>query len=85
MLFNYLQYKQLLILQQLALFDELVSQLRELVGVIRPLSDAQIGAFGLDNLPFFMSPVNAGIIFGVSVEKNRCLHERPRFIHNGGV
>ena len=68
MLFNYLQSKQLLIRQHLALFDEFVSRLRELVGVIGPLSDARIGAFGIDKPPRFMIPVNAGIVFGVSVE-----------------
>ena len=36
--------------------------------VIGPLSDARIGAFGIENLPRFMIPVDAGIVFGVSVE-----------------
>ena len=36
--------------------------------VIGSLSDAHIGAFGLDKLPRFMIPVDAGILFGVYVE-----------------
>ena len=67
-LFNSLQSKQILIRQQLALFDDFISRLRELVGVIGPLLDTQIGAFGLNDRPRFMSLVNAGIVFGVSVD-----------------
>ena len=67
-LFKSLQAKQLLIRQQLALLDDFVSRLKELASVIGPLSDAQIGAFGTDNHPRFMSPVNAGSVFGLSVD-----------------
>ena len=69
MLFNSLQAKQLLIRQQIALFDDFVSRLRELVGVIGTLTDAQIRGFGINDLPRLMSLVDAGIFFGVSVEK----------------
>ena len=37
------------------------------MGVIGPLLDAQIGAFGIDDRPHFMNLFDAGIFFGVSV------------------
>ena len=67
-LFKSLQANQLLIRQQLALLDDFVSRLKELASVIGPLSDAQIGAFGPDDLPHFMSPVDVGSIFGLSID-----------------
>ena len=67
-LFKSLQAKQLLIRQQLSLLDDFVSRLKELASVIGPLSDAQIGAFGTDDRPRFMSPVNAGSVFGISID-----------------
>ena len=67
-LFNSLQTKQLLIQQQLVLLDDFVSRLKELASVIGPLSDAQIGAFGPDNHPRFISPVDAGIVFGLCID-----------------
>ena len=48
------------------------------MGVIGTFSDAQIGAFGLDNLPRFMRPVDAGIVFGVYVENISALMKGRR-------
>ena len=39
------------------------------MGVIGTLTDAQIRGFGINDLPRLMSLVDAGIFFGVSVEK----------------
>ena len=38
------------------------------MGVIRPLSEAQIGALRIDERPCFMSPVDAESVFGVFVD-----------------
>ena len=68
MIFKSLQAKQLLIRNQIALLDDFVSRLKELASVIRLLSDAQIGAFGTDDRLRFMIPVDAGSVFGISID-----------------
>ena len=67
-LFKSLQAKYLLIRQQLALLDGFISRMKELASVIGPLSDAQVGSFGPDDHPCFMSPVDAGSFFGLSID-----------------